>query len=249
MELYQDLPAALQDLELDYMTLPELVERGVPLTEHRLNRIISNTLGEDFHQTPPTHSALLNRGANVSLDSVSEGLTAMLLLGQLSLNDFYNKALFNNLFSYYARQSLTFKQVVYPVLVSAIQGVSSLMRNSVLNNLAFHEAQCSPSDSALELLLNLIGPGFAGYIPLNVVVDTNPGFILNHLDIMPVTSDLIQNIIEDQEWNLAETLFVRFSSIFNKRLLEYFMEPEGLSADLMRRIGADYPFLLKYVQN
>lgn len=106
MELYQDLPMVLQDLQQDYMTLPELVERGIDLTTARLERILDTTLGKDFATLPPSLMipALIERvgNDNVRSDTVNEGLMAMLLLGQLPLDAYHTRGLIINFLSYFA---------------------------------------------------------------------------------------------------------------------------------------------------
>lgn len=243
MEVYQNLPAVLQDLELEYMTLPELVERGVALTPWRLRNIIEFTLGADFVGLPPKRMKveLTKRVglANVFSDAVSEALIAMLLLGQLPLSEFAGKVIFGHVLSYIAKQSLAFKRVVYPVLIKALRDFPYIVRDGVLKTLISHEVQSEPSNSALELLLPLMGPGLISYIEPRYEIITNPAFILNHLDIIPVTSDMIKAVVQEQDWGLAGILLKRFSTAANQSLLEQYSEQPELSDELIMMLKED----------
>lgn len=135
---------------------------------------------------------------------------------------------------------------MYPILIEQISHLSVEKRNQAWTNVASNEARAPPSDSALDLLLNLVGPRILYNIPFGTVAKNNPGFMLNHSDIIPVTSDLIQTFVEDGDFDMAETLLTLFPRPSNRRLLRQLMRPTELSDDLALMIHDEYPFLLKY---
>lgn len=211
----------LQQLELDYTTLPELVERDMSLTQHRLERVVASTLGEDFLTIPPIMviaalADLIGR-THILWEILGEGFTALLLLGKLPVKQIAVKPYFTHFLYYIATQSVKFKQLVYPILISEIDQLFDKTRNYVLRVLFAYEGQTQNNNSGFELLLSLLGPSeFVNYMPFTV---NNPTFILNHLNTIPITLELIESVLIRQNFELADTLLEHFSDPGNQRLL------------------------------
>lgn len=201
MNVFVNLPPVLQHLVLEYETLAELIEAGVPLFHITLTHIVHSTLGEAVL----VESSIDCSGTPLT-ESHSEGCTALLLLGR------FNKACSRTSYhEYLIRQSRTFNQIVYPVLISLLRQMDVSTWDKIVSSLGFLESGVSPDNSGLELLYDLIQSEVLSCVSMHRLITANPGFILNHIHEIGVTELCVYGAIKADNPVLAEAFVQRLA--------------------------------------
>lgn len=170
MELYWELPDVLRDLQIEYLSLPELIDYGI-LTPTRLTNIVHNTLGVQFvNVSKPELDTLVGNLFESGLDNTNiEGLTALLLLDRLNLDQITSNDKLDHyttqLVDYFIGQSSEFKKIVYPHFVE----MYNRSRSKFVPHLFIHLAETES--------INLNSAG------LDILYDIDPALLL-YIDII-----------------------------------------------------------------
>lgn len=211
MHVFEELPAELQTLVVEYKSLPELIEARVPLTHRRLINIVRVTLGDAY--TTESTLELSRLVSDIGLcESHNEGYTALLLLGRLQPHLVQRQR-----YTYFASQHPSFKRVVYPPLISLIQ--QSDEQDLELLALGTAESTMPPNMSGLDLLYDLVGTKILACGTMYQSVTANPQFILNHIDEIAITDRSIYIAVRLGNLALAETFLKQLRTHDNLELL------------------------------
>lgn len=243
MDVLAKLPDVLQRFQLDYMSIPELIESGIELTASRLRELVKNTLGQ----------AVLDGSIDKLYDLVEEpisdaggdGITALLLLDRLP-----PELITNDMMLYFARQSLVFKRVVYPVMLRVLSELPEDVYADMLSELGVIESGLFELNSGLELIYNLVGPEFLVHVDLNALAYVNLQFLVNHLDKLPVTVNMILITVKTGNDAITKVLVSRLFTAGNRALQKYF----GLSMSnfeqviILHQIPEIYAFIQPELQ-
>lgn len=201
MEVFEHVPAELQSLILEYETLAELIEAGVPLSYSILISVVRSALGDTFvREWEPDLIDSLDIDVT---ESKSEAYTALLVLGRLDPSHFQISH-----HAYFARQSRIFKQLIYPLLISLLNQADSSTRDIVLSSLVSYESHTEAANSGLDVLYELAHSEVLSYISKVRLIFVNPSFILNHMHEIAVTELCVYTAMETNNLILVEA-FVR----------------------------------------
>lgn len=218
MEIYPEFPRDLQGLQLEYISLPDLIEYGVPLSRELLRNIVRNTLGDQFlHDDGLSIDETFESGLS---DRDMEGLIALLLLGCLNMNLRFSEELsFNRFLHYLVDQSLAFKRAVYPHLFELLYEFPPDLYHDVVEVLVKLESLLPADISGLDILYDHIGDTIMDYISPTNLIPGNIPFLLNHIAKIAIGPPAIIKSIQTGNEVLTRTLVEHFISPDNGPLL------------------------------
>lgn len=255
MELYQALPNVLRDLQVQYLSLHELIDYDI-VTPATLSNIVRNTLGPQFvDASKPDLDVLITDLFESGLDEVDcEGLTALLLLDRLDLDQVHDTSNSDHnifeLVEYFDTQSSQFKKIVYPHFVEMFNQSSSKFARDLFAHLAESES-LTINSSGLDILCDSLGPDFLLYVNIIGLVEANPQFLILHIREIPVNPSLIIVATRANNRALVEILLKEFITPANINQLRHFgdkIDPAEFD-DMISQLEETMPDLLRHIHS
>lgn len=243
MEVLSNLPGVLQELKLEYMSLPELIEGGIELTPRWLTQLVVNTLGQPA--LDPPSGGVCNIVTTPITDAAGDGLTALVLLDRLP-----PELISPQFMEYFGHQPFQFKQVLYPNMLRLIAELPEDAYGDMLSALGTIESYIAGPNSGLELIWDIVGPDFGRHISIMKLIRTNPQFLLNHLDELPVIVNMVFMAVEVGNDAVAKTLALRLITPENsiiRRQLGY-VTTEQQQAVALQQLPHIYAFIQPELQ-
>lgn len=189
MEVYPRLPRELQNISLEYMSLPELVETGVVLSPQYLTSVIQSVFCDSQYDDTYISSEKMP-------DIYGEGFTAALLSRKLDLYKLENE-LIAKFIDYICEQSRVFRTLVYPYVINLIDVNDELIERRIWWNLGYNESHNPPDICGLELLYALSPTNTMVFIFPCTLLIHNPRFFLDHLhELIPYYTPSTRQLLE-----------------------------------------------------